>query len=316
MRISTAFPTTVLTNEQIANEHPEVNVSRLEKKLGIKSRRVTQKGESALDLAVEACKGYTSEELATVDFVIYCSQSPEYFLPSTACLLQKALNLKTSCGAFDYNLGCSGYIYGLAMAKSFIGSGVASTVLLVTAETYSKFVHNSDWSNKAIFGDGATATLLKLEDADKIGAFDLGTDGGGAENLIVKAGAAANDFQNDDTVNGFLSMNGPEVFQFTLENVPLTVESCLRKNNLTLNDVDFTILHQANAYMLKNLRKKLNIPEEKFYIDVEHVGNTVSSTIPIALKDSIDKGLVKTGDCVLLCGFGVGYSWGATVITI
>lgn len=316
MRISTAFPTTVLTNEQIAKEHPELNVSRLEKKLGIKSRRVIQKGESALSLAVEACKGYTPDELAIVDFVIYCSQSPEYFLPSTACLLQKALNLNTSCGAFDYNLGCSGYIYGLAMAKSFIGSGVASTVLLVTAETYSKFVHNSDWSNKAIFGDAATATLLTLEDADKIGAFDLGTDGGGAENLIVKSGAAANDFQNDGSVNSCLSMNGPEVFQFTLDNVPLTVESCLRKNNLTLHDVDFTILHQANAYMLKNLRKKLNIPKDKFYVDVEHVGNTVSSTIPIALKDSIDKGLVKTGDCVLLCGFGVGYSWGATVITI
>jgi len=316
MKVYTAFPDNKLSNDALASEFEDINVGRLEKKLGITSRYVARQDETAFDLAIKACEKVDKEELGTVDFVVYCTQSPDYFLPSTACIIQEKLGLRKSCGAFDYNLGCSGYIYGLAMAKSFIQSGVASKVLLVTSETYTKLIHPTDWTNRAIFGDGATATIINKDDVANIGAFDLGSDGGGAENLIVKGGAGKNGFEQNFERENCFYMNGPEVFKFTLDNVPATVNNCLEKNDKTLEDIDYVIFHQANAYMLKKLRKKVNVPEDKFYVNVEQVGNTVSNTIPIAIKDSINRGLVKSGDCVLLCGFGVGYSWGTTIIII
>ena len=156
MKVYTAFPDNKLSNDALASEFEDINVGRLEKKLGITSRYVARQDETAFDLAIKACEKVDKEELGTVDFVVYCTQSPDYFLPSTACIIQEKLGLRKSCGAFDYNLGCSGYIYGLAMAKSFIQSGVASKVLLVTSETYTKLIHPTDWTNRAIFGDGAT----------------------------------------------------------------------------------------------------------------------------------------------------------------
>tara|TARA_B100001778_G_C18564573_1_gene619427 strand:+ start:205 stop:1155 length:951 start_codon:yes stop_codon:yes gene_type:complete len=316
MKIFVDYPDHVLTNSSLGNEFENINLKRLEKKLGIYQRYVAEDRETAYDLAKKVCAKISSNELNKVDFLIYCTQSPEYFLPSTACVLQNEIGLKKSCGAFDFNLGCSGYIYGLAMAKSFLQSGVASKVLFVTSETYSKHIHKEDWSNRAIFGDAATATILDKEDVNKIGEFDLGTDGEGAENLIVKGGAGKSKFKQNFEKENLLNMNGPEVFQFTLENVPLTVQACLEKNGKTIEDVDYVIFHQANAYMLKNLRKKVGLDEDKFYVNVKNIGNTVSNTIPIALEDSLKRSLIKSGDCVLLCGFGVGYSWGTTLINI
>ena len=270
--------------------------------MGIKERRVVNKNESAFDLAKNVCSKIPKEELSEVDFLIYCSQTPEYFLPSTSCVLQNEIGLKKTCGAFDFNLGCSGYIYGLAMAKSFLNTGIATKVLFVTSETYSKHIHKEDWSNRAIFGDAATATIIDKEDLSNLGEFDLGTDGEGAENLIVKGGAGRSNFNQDFKRDNLLHMNGPEVFKFTLDNVPLTVNACLDKNGRSFEEIDFVIFHQANAYMLKNLRKKIGVDESKFYINVENLGNTVSNTIPIALEDSLRRGLIKSGDCVLCVG--------------
>ena len=316
MKVFVYYPENILSNSSLGVEFENINLERLEKKLGIKERRVVNNDQSAFDLARNVCAKIPQNEFRDIDFLLYCSQTPEYFLPSTACVLQNEIGLKKTSGAFDFNLGCSGYIYGLAMAKSFLNTGIANKVLLVTSETYSKHIHKEDWSNRVIFGDAATATILDKEDLNKIGEFDLGTDGEGAENLIVKGGAGKSNFNQDFQRDNLLYMNGPEVFKFTLDNVPLTVKACLEKNGRTIENVDFVIFHQANAYMLKNLRKKIGIEESKFYIDVEKIGNTVSNTIPIALEDSIKRGLIKSGDCVLLCGFGVGYSWGSTLITI
>lgn len=314
IKIEIALPKKVVTNDDLGlNENDKLK--RLGKKLGINERRVCADDETALSLAVDACKKlFKSVDASKIDFVIYCTQSPEYFLPTTACLLQEELGLSKSTGAFDYNLGCSGYIYGLAMAKSFIQTGIASNVLLVTAEAYSKHIHKDDLTNQAIFGDAATATLVDQEVACSIGRFNLGSDGGGKENLIVKTGGAQTNFVSGITKEDKFFMNGPEVFKFTLDNVPVSINDCLDKNELTLDRVDYMILHQANAYMLKNLRKKIGIEESKFYSNVLKVGNSVSSTIPIALKDALEKGLIKKNDCVLLSGFGVGYSWGSTII--
>jgi 3-oxoacyl-[acyl-carrier-protein] synthase III len=315
LNISVAFPDKVFDNSELQKLNPEYNFPRLEKKLGIKSRYVCSDTESAFDIAVKACNSlFENYDKSKIDFIIYCTQSPEYFLPTTACVLQNKLDLNTNCGAFDFNLGCSGYIYGLSMAKAYIQSGIAENILLVTAEAYSKHLHKDDLTNRAIFGDAATATVIDKEFSAKIGSFNLGSDGSGAENLIVKSGAGKSSFKSGDSKEDLFYMNGPEVFQFTLNSVPKSVEDCLSKNEASKSDVDFFIFHQANKYMLSNLRKKIGIDEDKFYVNVEETGNTVSSTIPIALAQSLESGLIKVGDSVLLCGFGVGYSWGSTII--
>tara|TARA_Y100000766_G_C18900472_1_gene603168 strand:- start:294 stop:1244 length:951 start_codon:yes stop_codon:yes gene_type:complete len=314
MKFFVDYPDDILSNANLVDEFSDVDMSRLEKKLGILERRVVAKDETAIDLAKKVCSKIPKVELDQIDLLIYCSQTPEYFLPSTSCVLQNDLGLNKTCGAFDFNLGCSGYIYGLAMAKSFLMSGVATKVLFVTSETYSKYLHKDDWSNRLIFGDAATATILDKEDVNKIGEFDLGTDGGGAENLMVKGGAGKSNFQQNFQRDNLFFMNGPEVFKFTLDNVPITIQSCLDKNGKSIEDIDYVIFHQANFYMLKNLRKKVKIDKDKFYINVKKVGNTVSNTIPIAIEDSLRRGLINSGDCVLLCGFGVGYSWGSTIV--
>jgi 3-oxoacyl-[acyl-carrier-protein] synthase-3 len=286
-----------------------------------------QEQETALDLAVAASqKLFEYYDKTLIDFVLFCTQSPDYYLPSTACILQDRLDLGKSTGALDFNLGCSGYIYGLALAKGLINTGVANNVLLVTAETYSKFLHPQDKANRTIFGDGAAVTVLEKYSEDKIFEFVLGSDGSGAENLIVRNGAAKSKFDNqpvetaDESGNissdNHLYMAGPEIFNFTIDRIPEVIYEALTKNNTTLADLDYVVFHQANKYMLTYLRRKLGIPEDKFYINLTTTGNTVSATIPIALKECLSANKVQAGDKVLLVGFGVGYSWGATVIEI
>jgi 3-oxoacyl-[acyl-carrier-protein] synthase-3 len=251
--ISTYLPSKVVTNSDLQLEFLGYNFERLGKKIGIEERRICEANETPLDLAIKACENlFEKVDKKVIDFVIYCTQSPEYYLPTTACILQDKLGLRKDCGAFDYNLGCSGYIYGLAMAKSFINSKLASNVLLVTAEAYSKHIHSKDITNRAIFGDGATATLIKTSNVNQIGEFNLGSDGSGVENLIVKGGGGKAGFQNSFKQEERLFMNGSEVFQFTLDNVPLSINDCLEKNELSKSEIDYFILHQANRYMLNN----------------------------------------------------------------
>jgi 3-oxoacyl-[acyl-carrier-protein] synthase-3 len=240
--------------------------------------------------------------------------------------LLNRLGLSTKTGAFDFNLGCSGYIYGLAIAKSFINTGIANSVLLIMAETYSKHIHEKDLASKTIFGDAAAATIIEKSENDHIFEFVLGTDGSGMYHLIVPNGGFRNSKQDiidekiteagDVYTNNHLFMNGPEIFNFTIDAVPKAVNECLFKNCLTIEEVDYVIFHQANKFMIDYLRKKIKIPLEKFYINMMTTGNTVSATIPIALSDVIERKIVKPGQKVLLCGFGVGYSWGAVIIEI
>ncbi len=333
MLISCYLPPTILTNEELEKEYdsPSWTASKIYRKTGIKSRHIA-KDELVSDLAVEAGKKLLAEHgisTSDIDFLLLCTQSPDYYLPTTACIVQDRLGIPTSVGAFDYNLGCSGYIYGLATAKGLLAAGIAKNVLLITAETYTKHIHPLDRSTRTVFGDGATATLLREEDIEKIGQFVLVTDGKGAQNLIVPTGAMANPRteetakENEDANGNIRSldniyMNGAEIFAFTLRGVPDLIEKTLIKNNITIDQIDYVILHQANKLVLESLREKLEISEEKFCIDVEEIGNTVSSTIPIALRRAIDKKIpqVKSGSKILIAGFGVGYSLGATVITI
>ncbi|MBE3129076.1 MAG: ketoacyl-ACP synthase III [Actinobacteria bacterium] len=321
------LPEKVITNDQLAKEFPAWSSEKIEKKIGIRERHIVKEDETALDLALKAAKkALKNYDKDKIDFLMLCTQSPEYYLPTSACILQDRLGLKTDIGAFDYNLGCSGFVYGLAMVKSFINSKIATNILLITSETYTKHIHSKDKSNRTIFGDAAAATIIEKSKEEQIGEFVLGTDGSGYKNLIVPNGGLRNRYNSnakeiDDgsgsirTYNS-LYMNGPEIFNFTINAVPKVVAETLVKNSITLDDLDYVIFHQANKYMNEYLRKKINIPKEKFYLNLLHTGNTVSATIPIAIKDALDNKLVKKGDKVLLVGFGVGYSWGGTIITI
>lgn len=320
------LPEQIITNEDLVSEFPEWDAEKVVSKTGIKERHVASKDETATDLAYKAALELFEHHQGikdTVDFLLLCTQSPDYKLPTSACILQKRLGLPTSIGAFDYDLGCSGCVYGLAIAKGLICAGIAKNVLLITAETYSKYFHPKDKGNKSLFGDGAAAVLVSTEGFARIGEFALGTDGGGEANLKVKTGGARypNPLMEDSTdENGYilssdhLYMNGPEIFNFTLDSVPPLMDQCLLSNHLSKEDIDLFVPHQANKYMLTTLRKVYGVPKDRFYINLENTGNTVSSTVLIALKDAFEQGLVNKGDKVLIAGFGVGYSYGSCVL--
>jgi len=322
--ISYYLPEAILTNEQLVAEFPEWSVEKVASKIGIKERHISGIDQTAGDMAEQAARKLFKEYSISprdIDFILFCTQSPDYFLPTTACILQYKLGVSTTSGAIDFNLGCSGYVYGLSIAKGLIVSGTARNILLLTSETYSKHLHPKDKSNRTIFGDGAAATLVSTDGFAEILYFSLGTDGSGAENLITKTGAfrnplPQNDIHLDDAGNpvssDHLYMNGSDIFNFTLENVPIFVEDTLKKNNLSLDRISLFVFHQANKYLMNFLRKKLRIEEEKFYYFIENVGNTVSSTIPIALKEAQNENKVHGN--ILLAGFGVGYSWGGVVL--
>lgn len=323
--IDYVLPQCVVTNEELVAEFPEWTVEKIADKVGVKTRHVAAKDETAVDMAVRAAEKLFDAHLEitrdSIDFVIFCTQSPDYILPTSACIIQHRLGLPRNIGAFDYNLGCSGYVYGLAIAKGLITGGVASNVLLLTAETYTHRLHPRDKGNRTIFGDAATASVISTEGVAEIGDFVLGTDGAGAENLIVKTGGARcpeplNDTSFDENGNPVSSdhifMNGAEIFMFTQRNVPAVVKETLVKNNLTLDDLSLVIFHQANAFMLNFLRKKIKIPSDKFFVNMDSVGNTVSNSIPLAICDAYARQPLHGP--VLICGFGVGYSWGACTL--
>ena len=322
--ISYYLPEKVVTNEQLVEEFLEWSVDKIAKKVGINERHIAADDETAGDLAYKAAeKLITENELKrdSIDFVLLCTQSPDYFLPSTSCIIQHRLGLPTKCGAFDFNLGCSGYEYGLAVAKSLILSGMAKNVLLLTAETYNKHIHPKDKGNRTIFGDGASASLISSEGFAKIGEFVLGTDGSGYDRLIHKTGAMRhyaplNDVTFDESNNPLSSdhlfMDGKAIFDFTSDVVPPMIEETLAKHQLKMEDVDLFVFHQANKYMINYLRKLMEIDKDKFYVFMESVGNTVSSTIPIALCEAKKEGRLHGN--VVLAGFGVGLSYGAVVI--
>ena len=305
-------------------------MEKIDSKTGISERHVSREDECSSDLAVEAARKLFASGACRpedVDFVLLCTQSPDYFLPTTACLLQERLGIPTTAGALDFNLGCSGFIYGLGLAEGLISTGQARNVLFLTAETYSKFLHPKDKSVRTIFGDAAAATLITAADLPEplIGPFLYGPDGRGAKNLIVPTGgmrsprtAETAHVMEDDSGNARsadnLFMDGAEIFNFTLSAVPQSVSALLEKAGVGFDAVDLFVFHQANRYMLEHLRKRIKIPAEKFEVSMSHCGNTVSSTIPIALKHAVAEGRLQAGQLAMLVGFGVGYSWGATLV--
>ena len=322
--ISYYLPEKVVKNEDLVKDYPQWDAEKVSAKTGIKERHVAATDETAGDMAVKAARVLFSEymiEPSSIDFILLCTQSPDFYLPSTSCLIQDRLGIPTTAGALDFDLGCSGYEYGLALAKGLIMGRMAKNILLLTAETYNKYIHPSDRGNRSIFGDGAAATLVSYEGKYKIGEFVFGTDGSGANKLIVRTGGARQTERTGEVgkdeggyVNApdYLYMDGSGIFNFTLEAVPTMVNQLLDRNKLTREDVDEFIFHQANKFMLNTIRKICHFDKEKFYVNLENTGNTVSSTVPIALKDYLNNGgKAKT---IMLAGFGVGLSWSGVII--
>ena len=321
--IAVYLPETIEDNDLYSAEFPKWNMDLIFAKTGVRQRHIARPDECPSDLAVAAAEKLFAEhdiDRQSIDFLILCTQTPDYPLPTTACLIQNRLGLPTSTGAVDFNLGCSGFVYGLSLADGLIQSGAARRVLFITAETYSKYIHPTDRSLRTIFGDGAAATLIDAADTPSFGNFVFGTDGSGAEALMVPVGgarpaSAALQPKKRKRWPSSLIMDGPELVKFTLDVVPPMVERILSKACWTRDDVDLYLLHQATSYMLDNLRDRMNLSAEKSPLCLAECGNTVSSTIPILIDDLRRSGRLRPGVKSILIGFGVGLSWGGCAWT-
>jgi 3-oxoacyl-[acyl-carrier-protein] synthase III len=315
--IAVHLPERVETNAQLKAEFPSWDLDLIFQKTGIANRHIAAQGECASDLAVAAANKLFHDfdvDPRSIDFVLLCTQTPDYPLPTTACLLQSRLSLKTSVGALDFNLGCSGFVYGLSLADGLIRSEAARRVLLLTAETYSKYIHPSDRSLRTIFGDGAAATLVEAADVQTLSAFQFGTDGTGADTLLVTKGGARPADQaikprHRQRWESDLYMDGPSLINFTVAAIPQLVANILAAAKITDKDVDLYLFHQATLKMLDQLRERMEVSKERLPIELEDCGNTVSSTIPILIDTLRRDGRLKRDMHNMLVGFGVGWSW-------
>lgn len=324
------LPERVETLAQMGQENPDWRIEKIFSKSGIISRRLAPPDQTASDLGFQAAQKLLARGLVKpdeIDFLLYCTQSPDHFLPSAACQLQHRLGLGKHVGALDFNLGCSGYIYGLAMAKSFIAGGLARNVLLITADTYTRYIHPRDRTVRTLFGDGAAATLIGrgADSQEGISQFVLGTDGKGFTDLFVPSGGfrlprSAQTAQETVDKNGCirsrdnLFMDGKAVFSFSVTEVPGTIVELYRRTGLTAEQIDWFVYHQASKVILSHLAQRSGVPAEKMVMAFEDIGNTVSASIPIALYRYSQAGRIKPGQRLMLIGFGVGYSWGACTV--
>jgi 3-oxoacyl-[acyl-carrier-protein] synthase-3 len=324
------LPEQVLTTAELAAEFPEWQVEKIDKKTGIHTRHIAAPDECSSDLAVKAAEKLFASGVCRpeqIDYILFCTQTPDYLVPTTACLIQHRLGIPTHAGALDFNLACSAYVYGLGIAEGLITTGQARNILFLTAETYTKLIHPQDRSVRTVFGDGAAATLIRAADSTQpsMGPFLYGTDGSGGPHLIVptsgarqprtpETSRALEDEDGNVRSQDDLFMAGADIFNLTIQTAPRAVQDLIAKSGTSLEQIDLFVFHQANQYMLEHMRKRLQIPADKFVVSMAHCGNTVCSTIPIALKDAWDAGRLRSGMLVMLVGYGAGYSWGAMLM--
>jgi 3-oxoacyl-[acyl-carrier-protein] synthase III len=327
--VASYLPEGQLTNEMLVREFPDWTSAKISDKTGIHSRHMAAVGEFTSDIAVLAGEKLFAEhpelKRSDIDFLVLMTLSPDYIIPFTAGMIQARLGLRNDCGAMDSTLGCSGYVYGLGLAAALVESGRARRILLITADKFTPYTEEGDRAVKALFGDGGACTLIEAATEAQvgetgrgglIGAVEFGTDGTGALNLVART-SCMRGFAGDQKVaqsKPTLEMSGPDIFNFTLGTISKHVKGFLEANKLAIEDVDLFVFHQANEFMLQHLRKRLGIAEERFAIHLASVGNTLSSTIPLALEAAIKDGRVRPGSRVVLTGFGVGYSWGSVLV--
>ncbi len=326
------LPERVLDNHEIARMYPSWSSDSILEKIGIEKRHIAAENETTADMAISAVDNLfhnnSSIKKEDIDFFILCTQTPDFEIPTSACYIQHKLGLRKDIGAFDFNLGCSGFVYGLSIAKGLIETGQAKNILLVTSETYSKRIHPEDFKNISLFGDAAAATLISSEISEGVLAgqicnFQFGTDGEGYDKLIhFKSGIEIQskkekycfEYSENSFGDDYLYMDGRAIFEFTLSAIPKLINYTVEKNDIEKGDVNLYVMHQANQFMLDAIRKRAKIPVEQFYISMKDKGNTVSSTIPLALFDALRDGSIKDSSNVLIAGFGVGLSMAGCLI--
>ncbi|MHB0956040.1 MAG: 3-oxoacyl-ACP synthase III family protein [Pirellulaceae bacterium] len=319
--IAIHLPERVETNDQLQAEFPHWDLKLIYEKTGISARHVAAPDECASDLGVKAAQALFARyaiDPSSIDFLLFCTQSPDYLLPTTACLMQERLQLRTSVGALDFNLGCSGFVYGLALADGLIRTGSVERVLLITAETYTKYIHPEDRSLRTIFGDGAAATLIESADRPTLQGFCYGTDGSGADTLLMTQGGArpahlAHTPRHRQRWESPLYMDGPALITFSVDAVPQLVNQVLTAAAVTPEQIDLYLMHQATYKMMTYLYDRLKLDAERMPVVLDDCGNTVSSTIPIVIDRLRAAGTLRPGIRSMLVGFGVGWSWGGCV---
>jgi 3-oxoacyl-[acyl-carrier-protein] synthase-3 len=309
------LPEQVISSEFLAKAH-NFDLSFIEEKLGIHERHIISGNESCFSMARNATQKLfdkSAVDPTTIDLLCVITQNPDYQIPNIAPLLQHSLGLRLDLASFDMSLGCSGFVYALATMKAFMSVHSMSKALIVTSDPYSRIISPVDRSTAPLFGDAAAAILIERCPTDNIGEFDFGTDGSGAQSLIIKSNRNQPNLKEDS--DNFLFMDGSAIYKFMMTKIPKSIRACLSKNNLQSEEIDFYIFHQASKYMVLSLAKQIKVSHDKIILNIENHGNTVSSSIPIALKPVLDKE-ENRGKKVLLSGFGVGLSWASTVISI
>jgi 3-oxoacyl-[acyl-carrier-protein] synthase-3 len=322
------LPEMVVTNIDLAKENPDWDIKKIEEKSGVKSRHIANSDQTALDLAIKAVEKVFSKgkiRKDQIDAIIFCTQSPDYIMPSNSFLIHRYFSFNEKIWAFDYNLACSGYIFGLAISRGIIETMLAKNVLLITAETYSKYINCRDRSTSILFGDAAAASIISNDRGRGIIDVILSSNGEKFETFYIPAGGCKipKDLHTKETIvdnSGNernlenIHMNGFAVWQFISKKVSEQISKLLTRNKLTVHDIDLFVFHQASKLTLDSLIKMLKISEDKVFVNLKDIGNTVSSSIPIALKDAEESRKLKKGDLVLLSGFGVGLSWGSIIM--
>lgn len=317
--IGACVPDRILTNaelEQVVDTSSEWIFSRT----GIEERRITSPEQATSDLATVAAgraltnAGIKPEE---VDLVIVATNTPDMLMPATACMVQDRLGIKKNAGAFDLAAGCTGFVHALTVGSQFIAAGTCRTVLVIGAETLSKMLNWEDRSTCVLFGDGAGAVVLRTApEGSGILACKLYSDGAGGPHLLIPAGGSRHPATRE-TLDGklhFLQMNGREVFKFAVRVMGEAAEEVLAAAGLDKSDIDFFIPHQANIRIIEPAARRLGVPMEKVLVNVNRYGNTSTASIPLALDEAVRDGRIKSGDYVVMVGFGAGLTWGAVVV--
>jgi 3-oxoacyl-[acyl-carrier-protein] synthase-3 len=326
--ISYYLPNQVLTNEDLVVLFQGKSEELIFKSFGIRKRHIREPQQIGSDLSFLAAANLFSDfpdfDKTKIDFLIFCTEGLDYKAPTSSSVLHHRLGLNQNCGCIDMPMGCAGYIYGLSLANAMIVSGNASNVLLLVSDIPTSVIHSQDFDLRCIFGDAGAATLVQTSEQNGIGKFVFGNDGEGAKNLIVEQGSTRAPIdlewiekykdEQEYLAHGKMEMNGLEIARFSLQRVPSLLEETLERNNLKFEDIDLFVFHQASKFILSALQRKCKIPKEKFYEYYEDIGNTVSCSIPIALKHAELDGKLRKGDKVMLLGFGVGYTWGGTIV--
>ncbi len=326
--IEYALPDQIVTNDDLVREYPGWDMKRLVERTGVEERRIATANETAVDLGYRACLALDAKgalKADQIDALIFCTETPDFPLPPNSTVLHGLLNLSNNVMAFDITLACSGFVYAIGIARSLVLSRTAGRVLIVTADTYSRLIHPGDRSSRCLFGDGGAATIVGPGPGLEILDIDFKTSGVNHGRFIVHAGGSRiprSDATCETTVDRsgnirtaeHIEMDGFGVLSFFNSVVPQAVRNMLQRSNLSREEIDCYVFHQASLVALQGIARGLGISSERMVINLAKIGNLVSASVPIALRDAIDEGRLKSGQMAILCGFGVGLSWATALV--